>query len=130
MSRPILFYDGDCGFCASTVQFIMDHETNEKFLFAPLQGELAAQVLPGVLVNDLNTVVVKYNDIIYTRTNAVIFIAKYLKKPYRYIRLLQIVPSRIRDVGYNIIARNRDFLSQSRKMCKIPSNQERKRFIN
>lgn len=130
MSRPILFYDGECGFCAATVQFMMDHEKSEDFLFAPLQGEMAAQALPGELVNDLNTVVVKHKDVIYTRTNAVIFIAKYLKKPYSYIRFLRIFPYPLRDAGYNIIARNRDFLSQSRKMCKIPSNQQRKRFIN
>jgi len=130
MSKPILFYDGECGFCASAVQFMIDHENSQDFLFASLQGELASQTLPGELINDLNTVVVKHEDVIYTRTNAVIFMAKYLRKPYSYIRFLRIVPRPLRDVGYNIVARNRDFLSQSRKLCKIPSNQGRKRFID
>lgn len=130
MSRPILFYDGDCGFCSSAVQFILDHETSESFLFAPLQGELAAQELPGMLVKDLNTVVVKHQNVIYTKSQAIFFVASYLKKPYRFMHFGKYIPKAFSNQLYDIVAKNRYSLSRVSKTCKIPSENERKRFIH
>ena len=45
MSRPVLLYDGLCGFCNTTVQFILGHESRQTLLFAPLQGSFAAGVI-------------------------------------------------------------------------------------
>ncbi|MBM7698195.1 thiol-disulfide oxidoreductase DCC family protein [Kurthia huakuii] len=130
MGKPILFYDGDCGFCSAAVQFILDHEANECFLFTPLQGELAARELPTKLVKDLNTFVVKHDHVLYTKAQAVFFVARYLNKPYCYMHFGRYVPIALSNRIYDIVAKNRDSLSKVSKMCKIPSEQERKRFIH
>lgn len=130
MSKPILFYDGDCGFCSSAVQFILDHENSESFMFTPLQGELAAKELPGELVKDLNTVVVKHQNVIYTKSQAIFFVGCYLKKPYRFVHFGKYLPKTLSNGMYDIIARNRYSLSKVSKTCRILSKNERKRFIN
>ena len=44
---PVLLYDGDCGFCARSVQFVLAQETvrtGYRLRFAPLQGALGLHV--------------------------------------------------------------------------------------
>ena len=46
-SRSVLLYDGDCGFCAGSVQFVLRHEpaaARARLAFAPLQGAFGARV--------------------------------------------------------------------------------------
>ena len=45
MGQPVLLYDGLCGFCDRTVQFILARDAGGPMHFAPLQGEYARQVL-------------------------------------------------------------------------------------
>jgi predicted DCC family thiol-disulfide oxidoreductase YuxK len=41
----ILFYDGDCGLCNSSVQFVLKHRKHNAIYFATLQSDLAKQTL-------------------------------------------------------------------------------------
>ncbi|MFN7143631.1 MAG: thiol-disulfide oxidoreductase DCC family protein, partial [Myxococcota bacterium] len=42
---PIVLYDGLCGFCDASVQWLLKRDKDAKFRFAALQGETAAQIL-------------------------------------------------------------------------------------
>ena len=56
---PIVLYDGECGLCHRSVKFILDHEADHELRFAPLQGEVAAElraILPTIPAN-VDTVV-------------------------------------------------------------------------
>ena len=44
-AHPILLYDGVCGLCNWTVQFILRRDGAGVFRFAALQGELAKRIL-------------------------------------------------------------------------------------
>src|SRR5215470_10829986 len=44
-SDPILFYDGVCGFCDRAVQFVLRHDTEQRFRFATLQSAFAHAAL-------------------------------------------------------------------------------------
>ena len=46
-TRSVLLYDGDCGFCAGSVQFVLRHEpaaARARLAFAPLQGAFGTRV--------------------------------------------------------------------------------------
>src|SRR6478672_10398533 len=56
--KLLVFYDGLCGFCDHTVQFILERDRGrDRFRFAPLQSELAERLLPkhGKDPKDLNS---------------------------------------------------------------------------
>ena len=40
------FYDGHCGLCHRIVRFVIQHDREQVFRFAPLQGETASKQLP------------------------------------------------------------------------------------
>ncbi|HEU5358149.1 MAG TPA: DUF393 domain-containing protein, partial [Gemmatimonadales bacterium] len=42
---PLLLYDGDCGFCARQVRFLLRHDRRKALRFAPLGGPTARGVL-------------------------------------------------------------------------------------
>ena len=41
-TAPLVLYDGNCGLCARSVRWILDHERDHDIVFAPLQGPTAA----------------------------------------------------------------------------------------
>ena len=47
----IIFFDGLCPFCHFWVQYILKKDQNNKFLFAPLQGKIANELLPSVFLS-------------------------------------------------------------------------------
>jgi len=59
-SLPILLYDGVCGLCNRSVQFILRHDRSAIFRFASLQSSFAAGILSrhGADPADLDTVYV------------------------------------------------------------------------
>lgn len=129
MNKPILFYDGDCGFCQNSVQFILKHESEALLNFAPLQGDYALQHLPKELTDDLNSLVILDNQQIYTKSNAALFVAQSLSFPYSLAKIGKCIPLTVRDGLYKLVARNRFKLSKGSKTCKIPTENERLRFI-
>lgn len=42
---PIVLFDGVCNFCNGAIQFLVDHERSPDLQFAPLQSQVAADLL-------------------------------------------------------------------------------------
>jgi hypothetical protein len=43
--QPVIFFDGICGLCNRTVDFVIARDHSRLFRFAPLQGETAQRLL-------------------------------------------------------------------------------------
>jgi predicted DCC family thiol-disulfide oxidoreductase YuxK len=58
-TAPILFFDGECGFCDRAIRFSMSHDTHGRLYAATLAGEtarVALQPFAAMLVNVDSTV--------------------------------------------------------------------------
>jgi predicted DCC family thiol-disulfide oxidoreductase YuxK len=44
-SAAVLLYDGTCGFCATSVQWVLQRDRRKTLCFAALQGETARPIL-------------------------------------------------------------------------------------
>jgi predicted DCC family thiol-disulfide oxidoreductase YuxK len=69
------------------------------------------------------------NEKVYTKTDAVIQIAKQLSGWPRLLMGLKIVPKFFRDFGYDLIAKNRYALFGKKDSCRMPNESERNRFL-
>lgn len=127
----VLFFDGECGFCNSTIQFILSNETDKTLTFSSLQSEYAERFFNQKNINiNLDTIYFFENDKIYDRSTAFIKLSKHLKRPYSFLSIiLLIIPKFIRDWGYNLIAQNRHNLGKYSKYCSIPNEEDKNRFI-
>ena len=105
----IVLFDGECGFCARTVQFIVRHDPRAHFRFATLQSA-AGQVLlaqHGLPVNRLDSVVLLENGRIFTRSTAALRICRRLSGAWPLLAVGFALPLSWRDQGYDWIARRR-----------------------
>ena len=46
VNKPVIFFDGVCGMCNTFINLIIRIDRKQTFLFAPLQGSTARDLLP------------------------------------------------------------------------------------
>ena len=134
---PVLLYDGLCGFCDGTVQFILEHDRHGTLRFATLQGEYARGVIarhPELQGVDSLVLVEPANDStserVSVRSAGALRLARYLGGPWHLARAVAIVPRFLRDWAYDGFARVRYRVFGRYDSCPIPSPEQRARFID
>lgn len=128
-----LFYDGGCGLCHGAVRFVMRREREDhRFRYAPLSGPTFERLVPAARRAGLpdSLIVLTGSGRLLARSQAAIFLLKRLGGIWPWVgRLLEIIPWRIRDAGYDWIARNRlRLFEKPAEGCPVPSEEARERF--
>ena len=131
---PLLLYDGLCGFCDGTVQFILRRDPQGPLCFAPLQGETARAVLighPELLGIDSLVFVVGAgaDQTVVVRSEAVLRIGRYLGGVWALVTILRAIPRPLRDGAYALFARRRHRLFGRYGTCPVPAPEVRERFL-
>ena len=125
-----MFFDGECNVCNASVDFILKHDRLGRFLFAPLQGETARELLPPLPANRGDWFVVLLDERgVSTRTDAALRVAARLDGPWRLLSLARWVPRWLRDGVYRLVAHNRYRVFGRRETCRVPTDAERARFL-
>ncbi len=124
----IIFYDGVCGLCDSSVQFVLKQDKQAIFKFCALQSELAEQLIGKKPTND--SFILLDHGKFYDKSTAALRVLKYLggwwKLGYGFI----IVPVIIRNGVYDFIAKYRYQWFGKFDSCKIPNAEVRSRFLD
>jgi predicted DCC family thiol-disulfide oxidoreductase YuxK len=126
----VIFFDGYCGLCNGFIDFVMKHDMQNKFLFSPLQGEFAKSHLSPEEIQDLKSVIVMINENKFRKSKAVFAIFKELGGMWSFFLVLNILPLRILDFGYEIVASNRYRWFGKRSTCRLPSAEEKLKFLS
>lgn len=128
----IVFFDGVCNFCNSSVDFLIRNNPRKDLKYASLQGEFAKNTLNKFHIDhlDLNTIYVLKNDQLYEKSSAALRLIPHLKWYFFPLYTLWCFPRFIRNWGYDIIAKNRYKLLGKRETCRIPSSEEAGYFLN
>jgi predicted DCC family thiol-disulfide oxidoreductase YuxK len=133
-SPPVLLYDGACGLCSHTVQLVLRHDRGGHLRFAPLDGAFASSLRgrhPSLAAAD-SVVWVEPSEgpqpeRLLTRSDAALRVAAYLGGIWRLATVARVVPRRLRDAAYDLVARHRHHLAAP--ACVVPSPAERARFL-
>ena len=130
LAKPVIFFDGVCGMCNAFVDLALRVDRHQKFLFAPLQGETARQVLPP-LSDDPTAWSMLYLDErgLHDQSDASLQVYRRLGGIWWVLSLARFVPRPIRNGAYRIIARNRYRWFGRKDTCRIPTPAERARFL-
>jgi predicted DCC family thiol-disulfide oxidoreductase YuxK len=128
-----VFYDGHCGLCHRTVQFVLKHDRSGKsFRFAPLQGLTFEQRVPlSQRTQPPDSIIVLTSDgRLLVRSNAILYIFRSLGGVWKLLaNATAIIPRPIRDAAYNFIARIRYFVFGRRdEICPLVPPDLRARF--
>jgi predicted DCC family thiol-disulfide oxidoreductase YuxK len=125
----IIFFDGVCNLCNGFINFIFSHDKKQIFKVASLQGSTAKSLLSESEIDTLSTVIFYDQGIKYYRSKAVIKILLLLGPPYNFMGIFLIIPDFLRDLVYKLIASNRYRMFGKKDSCRLPTPEERARFL-
>jgi predicted DCC family thiol-disulfide oxidoreductase YuxK len=127
---PVIFFDGVCGLCNAWIDFVMARDTRRIFRFGPLQGETARHWLSLPPEAAFDSVTLVDSTGVYRKSDAVWRILAQLGGQWRIIAsLLRLVPRPISNWGYDFVARHRYRWFGKKETCRLPTAQERERFV-
>lgn len=126
----IILFDGNCNVCSASVQFIIKRDPHATFRFASLQSDIGQQLLTRYQVDaNLDSMVFLEEGHVFTASSAVLHICKYLPAGWKALSIFLIVPKRIRDFFYGLVAKNRHRFRKENKSCLLPNPEVMKRFL-
>lgn len=119
---PILLFDGECGLCHRTVQFVLRHDHARTFRFAPLRSATGRALLVqhGLDPARTDTMVLVEGGRAGIRSTAALRMLARLGWPWKVMAMFLIVPRVVRDAVYRLIARNRYRLFGRVEACALP----------
>jgi predicted DCC family thiol-disulfide oxidoreductase YuxK len=130
----VIFIDGECVYCNRVVSFILQHDPRGIFHFGHLQGRLAKDVLRrhGHPTDDVDSVYVLMGagtpgETLLRDGQAARAIWPRL---FRAAGVLRWVPLPLLDAGYRAFAKRRYRLFGKYDACRVPSPEERGRFLD
>src|SRR3990172_5243049 len=108
MSKPLVLYDGYCGLCNRSVQFLQKRQPADSMEYASLQSAQGQKVLTscGLPTKKFGTLVFYEEGHCYLRSTAGLRILRYLRFPWPLLYGLLLIPAFLRDPVYNLIAHN------------------------
>ncbi|ACJ31352.1 Conserved hypothetical protein [Shewanella piezotolerans WP3] len=127
----VIIFDGICNLCHGVVNFVINHDKHQRFVFASLQSNTGRRYLSkfGVTEVALDSVILIKADKCYLRSDAAIEIAKSLDAPWSLLRFSCFLPKIVRDRLYNALAKQRYRLFGTRAICLLPTAAVKSRFI-
>jgi predicted DCC family thiol-disulfide oxidoreductase YuxK len=132
--QDIIFFDGVCGLCNRTVDFVLREDRERTFLYAPLQGETfqgIARYHPETVNADSIFVLRRgpERENLLQKSDALLYILDNLPR-YRWLAgIARIFPAIVRDIFYRMIAATRYRIWGKRDSCRLPTADERERFL-
>lgn len=129
LPERIVFYDGECGFCNTSVQFVLNHRKNPIY-FAALQSDLATEIMRKQNVDiEMNTLYFLEDGKLFDRSTGALRIARHLNGGYPLIYYVGIIfPRFFRDWIYDLIAKRRHKIKPG--YCAMPTPEERDLFLD
>jgi predicted DCC family thiol-disulfide oxidoreductase YuxK len=126
--KKIILIDGDCNLCDAAVQYIIKYDKSDVFRFVSLQSELGQSVLKQIgIQSDYIDSIVLYEPGIayYYKSSAALEIAKNLQGIFTVATLFRILPSGIRDLLYDYVAKNRYKWYGRKENCEVFSDNSK-----
>lgn len=129
--HPIMVFDGYCGLCSGFIDFILRRDRKGQLRFLPAQSELGEALYAhyGLKAGDYDTVLLIMNGRLYVKMDASLRIIGLMGWPWKLAEIGRILPNFLAVPLYDLIARNRIRWFGARQTCRLPSAEERERFI-
>ena len=132
ITKKIIFYDGHCNLCNGFVNAIIKLDKKNIFLFAPLNGNHAKNLLKknNIKNTTIDSVVLFNSNSISYKSKAVIEILISLGGIYRVLVMTKIIPRAILDWLYDIVAKNRYSWFGKQDRCMVRDKKIISKFLD
>jgi predicted DCC family thiol-disulfide oxidoreductase YuxK len=130
--KKIILFDGVCNLCNGFIQFVIKRDTNDLFRYASLQSELAQKLISerGIDTKIIDSVIlIDPNIAYYIKSDAALQIGKNLKGYRTLSNVCNLIPSGLRNIVYDLIAKYRYRWYGKRDKCMVPTPELKAKFL-
>lgn len=130
--KKIILFDGVCNLCDTSVQFIIKHDTADIFRFAALQSDIGKRLTSerGIDTEQVDSIILIESGVAYyTKSDAALEIGTELKGYRTLSKILKLIPSGLRNIVYDFIAKNRYGWYGKKDACMIPTPELKAKFL-
>lgn len=128
--KDIIIFDGICNFCDGYVNFIIDHDKSDRFRFAPIQSEIAQNLLADFNITNIDSIILIKDGRCFIKSDAIFEMLPHLDSVVRRLMFLKIIPRIIRNYAYDFISRHRYLLMGKLNECRLPTIALREKFLS
>lgn len=133
-SGPVVLFDGVCNLCNASVVWLLQRDERQRLRFASLQSPAARALLIEAGVVDFeslpDSILLVDAEGVHERSTAALRIAALLGFPFNLARVGFLVPRRLRDAVYALVARHRYRWFGRRDACMLPAPEWESRFLD
>jgi predicted DCC family thiol-disulfide oxidoreductase YuxK len=126
----IVFFDGYCILCNSSVDLLLRMDRHQRLRFASMQSGFGAEQLAQCGMEGEDSIVFLLNGKAWKNSEAIEQICLLLPWPWRWgATIIRIFPRSWSDWVYTRVANSRYRWFGRRDKCRVPEPSEKDRFI-
>jgi predicted DCC family thiol-disulfide oxidoreductase YuxK len=132
VGKKIILFDGICNLCESSVLFVIKHDKKDIFRFVALQSDLGKEIIAhiGLSVKNIDSVILYEPGVSYNyKSAAAIEIARDLGGFLHFGTVFRIIPTGLRNLLYDYIAKNRYSWYGKKESCLVPTDEIKSKFL-
>ena len=129
--KKIILFDGVCNFCNDKVNFIIKNDKKDVFRFVALQSETGQKIITYLGIDSALDSIILYEPgyAYFIKSEAVFRIIKHLSSSVKLLLLFNFIPTSIKNLLYDFIAKNRYNWYGKNEQCMMPSEDIIGKFI-
>jgi predicted DCC family thiol-disulfide oxidoreductase YuxK len=129
--KKIVLFDGVCNYCNDKINFIIKNDKQDVFRFVALQSETGQKIIKYLGINNSIDSIVLYEPgyAYFIKSEAVFRIIKHLSSSVKLLLVFNFIPTKVKNLLYDNIAKNRYKWFGRMESCMIPSEDITSKFI-
>jgi len=128
----VILFDGVCNLCNSSIQFIIKRDKKDIFRYAALQSDIGEQLVAerNIDTSQVDSIIlIEPGVAYYTKSEAALKIGQSFGGLWGMIGIFNLIPSSLRDIVYDFVARNRYRWFGKKEACMIPTPELKAKFL-
>ena len=131
--KKIILFDGVCNLCNRSIQYLIERDKEDVFRYAALQSDTGKSLILARGIDTSKTdsiILIEQGVAYYTKSTAVLQIGMSLKGYRTISKLLNLIPSALRNIVYDFIAKNRYRWYGKKDHCMTPTAELKAKFLD
>ena len=131
-NKKTILFDGVCNLCNNSVQLVIKYDKRDLFRFAALQSDFGMALAAKLDIDTSKAdsiILINEDQKHWIKSSAALRVARYMSGAYPLLSIFLIVPSFLRNIVYDFIARNRYKWYGRQESCMIPTPELKAKFL-
>ena len=124
----VVVFDGYCVMCSKFVSWLAKRDTQNKIFYTTFESNFLNINYPDIKLED-TVFVIDHSAKTYIKSQAIKICLEKLKHKKLLVYLIKMVPIKIADLIYSVVAKTRYMFFGKKESCTIPNDIVKSRIL-